>query len=908
MARTNTKDAPPASAPESAAAQAQRARLSRGKQSPTDTPAPPAGVEGVGGVELIHIKACFPSPLNPRKTFPEAEIVELADSIATSGLLQPLTAREMTEMLENVPSAREIYIGGRRLRALDLLFETGRWPHDKMPDYRVPIIRRDVDDLELLQVALAENLNRQDMHPLEEGEALAEFRRRGRSLDEVAALFGKTGRWVQTRIQVAEGLDPDTRRLFAAGTINMDAARELVRLPVEVRQGHVAAIMLGDKHYRTAADIRDRIAEGLPEIGKALFDPAIYDGDYEVAGQHHPVKRFADVAQFRRLQGAAIDAKEAEYKKTWSFVEVFHEKKKPPHFYASEFLSAQNLGQMYGRTDEGKHGVAIIVFPDLTVEVVEGVCRGTAPPPPTKTELKAEGDGVASVSMGRRNYAQQRKTAAFQMAMLRQGRRAATEMMVMALLGDGTSIGMKPENRGPENRHMATELVNHLKRWHFEVFGGEGLEAYEPGTKGTSAYVEFKSDYYNQTPKPRLKIFETIGTLSDEELDEFFTLLVTARCGSFSDFQSSFGNPAITTAMAERYGVNLKRDWQIDDAYLATMDRAQLHDLTFKIDTWCVLRDLPTLDIKELQKLKVGEMRREIVEHVRANDVRLVPPEMRFTSTKMVEADLRKWAAGKHGNEMQADLTEMIDKAEDVAETPAPVAPSEDDAEEATPGSSVVLCPIDIPQSLGMRLDRALCLFHERIVTTATLRLDDGEFAVIQRINGLLEIVLHHAPDKGVPGGYFTYQGSMMLVKKLSAFLRKWLDAAEVDLNPDQLVKANLIRFDGVTPQPPEPSPPVAGAVRWANRNNQGTEVADLLNAVGAALPLHPHFGQREIILAAPGTPHKVLLDAAHDRSGDYWIISASGSTTPDQDAANILSTLRAWLNSMVTPADGVAA
>ncbi|MCG5238387.1 ParB/RepB/Spo0J family partition protein [Azospirillum doebereinerae] len=860
-------------------------------------------IEGnaAGNVELIHIKACFPSPLNPRKTFPEDAIREMADSIAASGLLQPLTGRLYTEMLENVPSAREIFMGGRRLRALDLLFESGPWPHDHLPDYMVPVIRRDVDDLTLLRLALAENINRADMHPLEEGEALALFRRAGQSLQEVADQFGKTPRWVQQRIQVAEGLDPESRKLFAGGTINMEAARELVRLPEESRRGHVAAIMMGDKNYRSAADIRDRIAEGLPEVKTALFDLKLYTGEFERAGrfQHDQKERFSDVAQFRKLQEEAIDARIATLEKSWFFVKVLREKKKPDYFHASDYLNAHKLARTYEKADKAKHGVLVVVFPDLSVEQIEGVTKGVDAPPPSKEQMKAAGDVVASISAGRRTYAHQRKSVAFQMAMLRKGRRAATEMTVMALLGDGTAIGLRPENRGPDNRCMAPELVKHLRRWHFEAFTGTDLEPYEPNGKGTSAYVEFKPGYYSSNGKPRLKLFEIIGTLSDEDLDELFTLLVTARCGSFADFQSSFGNPDLTIAMAERYGVTMEGDWQIDDAYLATMTRDQLHALAHKINSWCGLRDLATLEIKELQAMKVGEMRKAMAAHVRANDVRLVPPELRFRSQKMIEADLRSFGeGGKVGK--QTDLTEMIDKVtKGVAETPV--------ADAAPASVNVVRCPIELPMSLAMRLDRTVSQFYERIVTTATLRLADGEFAVIQRKNGLLEIALHHAPDKGVPSGFFTFRGSMMLAKKLAAFLRKWLDAAEVDLNVDQLIKANLIRFDGATPQPPEPPPPVAGVVRWANRANEGAEVAELLNAVGVALPLHPDFGQREIILKAPDHPHQLLLDAAHNRDGDYWIISASGSGSPAQDAANVLSTLRAWLATMTTAEDDAA-
>lgn len=680
-------------AAESAAAKAQRARQTKSKsQAAAFTPTPtvldasppavsaPATNSPAAGVELIHIKACFPSPLNPRKTFPEEGVAEMAESIAASGLIQPLTGRAYTEVLENVPNAREIYVGGRRLRALDLLFETGRWPHDHLPGYLVPVLRRDVGDMELLRIALAENLNREDMHPLEEGEALAEFRRRGVGLEEVAATYGKTPRWVQMRIQVAETLDPETRKLFAKGAINFEAARELVRLPAEVRSGHIAAIRMQDKAYRTAADIRDRINEGLPRVKDALFNPSLYTGERMNGPEVKHLERFADVAQFRQLQEAAIEERIKALEAKWSFVEVFREKKKPPYFSEWSFLQDHKLDRMHSRADKKKHGAVVVVFPDLTIEVVEGVCQGKAPPAPptpTKASLKASGDAIAAISNSRRTYAHQRKSAALQLAILRKGRRAATEMMVMALLGDGCTIAVRSEQRGPDNRNMAPELVAQLRRWQSEVFDARTFAAYKPGENGANdAYLEFAPLYGNEDQRERrLAVYEQIGGLTDEQLDELFTLLVTARCGSFVEYQGAgvlLGNLDLTVAMATRYEANMACDWQIDDAYLATMSRDQLHALTGKINLWCSLRNLPTLELAELQQMKVAEMRQTMAEHVRANGVRLVPPEMRFESSKMVEANLRTFGeGGKVGKEpVQTDIQDMIDKAADVAETP----------------------------------------------------------------------------------------------------------------------------------------------------------------------------------------------------------------------------------------------
>ncbi|MBK3798676.1 ParB/RepB/Spo0J family partition protein [Azospirillum brasilense] len=630
---------------------------------PTDTPIPTSpspALPTAGTVELVHIKALFPSPLNPRKTFPLPELEELADSIADSGLLQPLTARPYT--VAEIPNAREVYIGGRRLRALEMLFEQGRWPTDKMPGHLVPVTLRPADDLEVLQIAVAENVNRQDMHPLEEGEAFAELRRRGRTTDEIAKAYGKTKRWVEQRIQVATGLDRKSRDLFAAGTINMEAARELVRVPEAIRKAHVEAIAKGDSRYRTAADIRARVADGLPEASKALFDLSRYDGEYEMGGIYTPTRRFVDVDQFTRLQHEAIEEKRKELEAEWAFVEVI-QIKRDRYFIAQDY----GLDRMYDRADKAQHGAVIAVFPDLSAEIIGGVCRGKAPPVPTKAEAKAAGDQIAACGTGRREHAHKVKSVALQTAILRGGHRAAMEMAIMALLGDGKIAKIRTEHVTFDGRVVAPAVLNRLCIW-AERLGEKAFDNLDPSSREANYALEFKSS----SDAERIKVYAAFAGLTDAELADLFDALVAARCGSWPAYHNdgpSLGNEAFTVAAAERYGVDMAADWRIDADYLDKLQREDLLVLADRIDRWCVENKRPWIPFgaDTLRGMKVRDLRATILRHVEEHDVRCVPPEVTFATRPTIEkaprAKVKPVEKGRKATATprQIDLEEAID-------------------------------------------------------------------------------------------------------------------------------------------------------------------------------------------------------------------------------------------------------
>lgn len=164
----------------------------------------------------IRLEELAPSPTNPRKTFDDAKLEELARSIASVGVLEPLIVRAH----QNGEGVRyEIVAGERRFRAATLAqIET------------VPCMVRELDDVQVLEIQAIENLQRDDVHPLEEAEGYAALMKAaGYDVDEIAAKIGRSGRYVYDRIKLLQ-LIPAVRKVFVDGEITAGHAILLARL------------------------------------------------------------------------------------------------------------------------------------------------------------------------------------------------------------------------------------------------------------------------------------------------------------------------------------------------------------------------------------------------------------------------------------------------------------------------------------------------------------------------------------------------------------------------------------------------------------------------------------------------------------------------------------------------------
>jgi len=159
------------------------------------------------------LAALFESPLNTRKRFNEAKLAELADSIRRKGVITPLLVRPFGA------AGFEIAAGHRRFRAAKV---AGR--------DSVPVIVREMPDDEFLEVLTIENLQREDVHPLEEGQGYAELLSRpGYDVESLAAKLGKSESYVAQRLKLVD-LVPDLQEDFLGDRFGFSHALVLARL------------------------------------------------------------------------------------------------------------------------------------------------------------------------------------------------------------------------------------------------------------------------------------------------------------------------------------------------------------------------------------------------------------------------------------------------------------------------------------------------------------------------------------------------------------------------------------------------------------------------------------------------------------------------------------------------------
>jgi ParB family transcriptional regulator, chromosome partitioning protein len=180
--------------------------------------------EGVGGLkfEELPVSAIHPNSRQPRNSFPEAGIRELAASIREVGILQPLVVR-------STPAGFELIAGERRLRAA------------KEADLeRVPVLIRQAGENESMELALVENLQRENLSPLETAAAYqALMDGFGLTKDQLARRLGKSRAAVTNTLRLVH-LPESIQALLGNGKISEGHARALLSLENEAQMTELA--------------------------------------------------------------------------------------------------------------------------------------------------------------------------------------------------------------------------------------------------------------------------------------------------------------------------------------------------------------------------------------------------------------------------------------------------------------------------------------------------------------------------------------------------------------------------------------------------------------------------------------------------------------------------------------------
>ncbi len=234
------------------------------------------GSELVEDFTMLDIDLIESNPYQPRKRFSEAELKELARSIEKNGVLQPIIVRQRQD------GKYEIVAGERRWRAARIAGLK-----------KIPAIIKDLEDSEVLQIALIENLQRQDLDPIEEALAYKDLMDRfGFTQNEIAELVGKDRATVTNRLRLLN-LSEGVIKALRDGLITEGHARVLLRIEDPQEQERICRMvienglsvrqlekMIAPKERKKTSD-----EEWVSEVSRRIFEKAGLKGQIKATSR-----------------------------------------------------------------------------------------------------------------------------------------------------------------------------------------------------------------------------------------------------------------------------------------------------------------------------------------------------------------------------------------------------------------------------------------------------------------------------------------------------------------------------------------------------------------------------------------------------------------------------------------------
>lgn len=165
--------------------------------------------------EILPVERLTPNPNQPRRTFAETDLSDLATSIRAKGVLQPLIVRPIAGSRDY-----EIVAGERRWRAAQMA-----------KVHEVPVLIRDFDDTEVLEVAIIENIQRADLNPIEEAQAFRQLMDRfGHTQEKLGEALSKSRSYIANLLRLLT-LPDEVQTLVVDGKLTAGHARALITSP-----------------------------------------------------------------------------------------------------------------------------------------------------------------------------------------------------------------------------------------------------------------------------------------------------------------------------------------------------------------------------------------------------------------------------------------------------------------------------------------------------------------------------------------------------------------------------------------------------------------------------------------------------------------------------------------------------
>lgn len=220
-------------------------------------------------IYYISTELIFPNLYQPRKTFNEDSIEELAESIEAFGIIQPISVRKIGD------EKFELVAGERRLRAAK-----------KAGLEKIPAIIVDITDKDSAAIALLENLQREDLNFLEEAEAYHNLiEDHNYTQEQLAKVIGKKQSTIANKLRILK-LDDSIRKLLLSNNLTERHARALLKLPtVELQKKIINIVINKNYNVKKTEELIEKellkitskqVAAASAKRIKGIFSPRIY--------------------------------------------------------------------------------------------------------------------------------------------------------------------------------------------------------------------------------------------------------------------------------------------------------------------------------------------------------------------------------------------------------------------------------------------------------------------------------------------------------------------------------------------------------------------------------------------------------------------------------------------------------
>jgi ParB family chromosome partitioning protein len=494
-------------------------------------------------MQTVTLSSLEPSRGNPRKAMDRNGLEGLAASIRNDGLLQNLVVRPVKGKGKHY----RVVSGERRYRALKLLQERG----EVDGDYAVPVeIRDSLTKDDSLRIATVENLQRQNLTPLEEATALTKLIHKGATLDDVAVQTGLSQTTIKRRLAL-NGLCEEVRAALALGIIGLSQAEALTLGGDEMQRTILEEIERGIAF--SADDIKTTALDDRPTVAAAIFPLEQYTGTITTdLFADDETSYFDNWEEFLRLQKEAVTQLVKHHEANAAWVEVTEDYRIPDW--------------QFREAEEGEQGgVLINLSPTGRVDIRQNLVKReidrhtaeeTADNPIAPRKPKAAYSSVLCA------YIAHHKTAAVQ-EMLFACPRKAKEVAVVARLGKfhpHEAMAALAREAEPQSAYAVLEGQVHQ----FAAKLGFAIEAAEP------VWTQFPPKDFDD-----LALYEAVRGLSDHDLDQLESLLTALVFGQEFCQRLDTGD-SLFNRVARDLCVDMRYHWHPDRSFLERRTRDQL--------------------------------------------------------------------------------------------------------------------------------------------------------------------------------------------------------------------------------------------------------------------------------------------------------------------------------------------